>query len=104
MHGRKESALIIEKAEKKAEEIVGRAHEQARSIREGIRELRAMRKRFHHDMRDVLERVLRVIETDGEGGREVVGLYSVQDRAVPREIGGETEPAAETGEALLPEE
>jgi cell division initiation protein len=101
IHGRKEASLLLERAAVKAEEMVGEAHEQALAIHEEIIEFKMMRKRFHQDMRSMMERFRQIISDDGEVKNT---LHTFPEAEEFQQGDQETVPSGEAGEALLPAE
>jgi len=104
IHARKESDLLLKKAEERAEEIVGRSHEQILAINEDIVELRMIRKKFHEEMREVLGRFTQIVADDRAKKKEAVSLHPLRDGGNKSETSGAPDPAEGPGEFLLPEE
>ena len=67
VRARREADILIERAEERAAEMMARAHEQALTLNEEIAELKMIRKRFHTNMRDMLERFVQIIPEEDEG-------------------------------------
>jgi len=67
---RKEADRLLEKAAQQAEDLIGRSHEQVLAVNEEIVELRMMRRRFHAEMRAVLERFRQILADDSELRKE----------------------------------
>lgn len=103
-HARREADQLLEKAAKQAEEIVGLSHEQALAIHEEIVELRMMRKRFHAEMREALERFRHILTDDSERRKESFSLHAIHELGSGRRSPLDEEPFEDAGEALLPEE
>ena len=104
IHARREADKLLEKAAERAEELVGRSHEQALAINEDIVELRMIRKRFHEEMREVLGRFLEILSDEGEKRKEAFSLHALHgpgDYEEQDEGSGRTK---EPGNVLLSEE
>ena len=104
IHARREADQLIEKAAGQAEEMVGLSHEQALAIHEEIVELRMMRKRFHEEMREVLDRFRHILADDSEKRKESFSLHALQETGSGRRSPLDEEPLEDAGKALLPEE
>jgi len=104
IHARREADQLIEKAAGQAEEMVGLSHEQALAIHEEIVELRMMRKRFHEEMREVIDRFRHILADDSEIRTESFSLHALQELGSGRRSPLDEEPFEDAGEALPPEE
>jgi cell division initiation protein len=103
-HARREAEQLIEKAAERSEEMVGQSHEQALAVHEEIIELKMMRKRFHEEMREVLDRFRHILADDSENRKESFSLHALQEMGGGRRSPLDEEPFEDAGEALLPEE
>jgi hypothetical protein len=63
-----------------------------------------MRKRFHEEMREVLDRFRHILAEDSEKRKESFSLHALQEMGTTRRSPLDEEPAEDAGEALLPEE
>jgi len=77
---------------------------QALAVHEEIVELRMMRKRFHEEMREVLDRFRHILADDSENRKESFSLHALQEMGGGRRSPLDEEPFEDAGEGLLPEE
>ena len=103
-HGMREADLVLKKAAERAEEIVGRSHEQVLAINEDIVELRMIRKRFHEEMQAVLGRFRSIMADESEKRKEAFSLHPLPEPMHYGEEAEDPEPPEGTGGFLFPQE